>query len=155
MADEGIRIPKGGPSSRTQLNFCEFVKGIEGFDNDRAADCLGRLLDMHYDTIGVLKLATKHDLIEDVGLKPGDALRIVSAAKVAVQPPPSPPSSSLSSHMIRMIASPHHLPRAPEAHQRASVSPEPSARMKVSAEFVLRNSLIMKSESCRARAYRF
>lgn len=123
MADKGIRIPKGGPSSRTQLHFCEFVKGIEGFDNDRAADCLGRLLDTHYDTIGVLKLATKHDLIEDVGLKPGDALRIVSAAKVA--------------------------------GQRESVSPEPSARMKVSTEFVLRNSLIMKSESCRARAYRF
>lgn len=61
-----------------------FLKGIEGFDNSRAAECLGLLLDAHYNSIDVLKLATKQDLIEDAGLKPEDALQIVSAAKDAV-----------------------------------------------------------------------
>lgn len=64
-----------------------FLKGIEGFDNTRAAECLGRLLDAHYDTIGVLKVATKRDLIHHAGLRAGDALQIVSAARRAVAGP--------------------------------------------------------------------
>jgi hypothetical protein len=63
-----------------------FLDGIEGFDSIRAAECLSRLVDAGYDTIGVLKLAKKRDLIEDAGLKLGYALRIVSAAQKAVAP---------------------------------------------------------------------
>jgi hypothetical protein len=85
------QLPAQAPT-RTQNPMWAFLKGIEGFDETRAAECLGRLLDAHYDTIGVLKLATKQDLIDDVGLKAGDALRIVSAAKRAV-PRPSTPTS--------------------------------------------------------------
>jgi len=66
---------------RESLRMWEFVLGIEGFGVCRAADCLSKLLHAHYDTMSVLKLVTKRDLIEDAGLKPGDALRIVAAAK--------------------------------------------------------------------------
>lgn len=80
------QLPMQAPA-RAQNPLWAFLKGIEGFDNICAAECLARLLDAHYDTIGVLKLATKRDLIEDAGLKAGDALRIVSAAKRAVARP--------------------------------------------------------------------
>jgi len=61
-----------------------FLKGIEGFGNARAAECLGLLLDAQYDSISALKLATAQDLIEDVGLSPENALQIVYAAEDAV-----------------------------------------------------------------------
>jgi hypothetical protein len=61
-----------------------FLKGIESFDNARAAECLGLLLDAQYDSISALKLATTQDLIDDAGLTPEDALEIVCAAEDAV-----------------------------------------------------------------------
>lgn len=99
MADKSAlqmlqQLPAQAPT-RTQNPMWAFLKGIEGFDETRAAECLGRLLDAHYDTIGVLRLATKQDLIDDVGLKAGDALRIVSAAKRAVPRPKSALTAAL------------------------------------------------------------
>lgn len=58
-----------------------FLKEIEGFGNERASDCLVRLLNNHYYTIDDLKLATKQDLVNYAGIKPADALRIVAAAR--------------------------------------------------------------------------
>jgi hypothetical protein len=75
-----------------------FLDGIEGFDSIRAAECLSRLVDAGYDTIGVLKLAKKRDLIEDAGLKLGYALRIVSAAQKAVAPRHSTEHGAMSKH---------------------------------------------------------
>ena len=80
------QLPTQAPAP-VQNPMWAFLKGIEGFDDARAAECLGRLLDAHYDTIAVLKLATKQDLVEDAGLKAGDALRIVSAANEIVARP--------------------------------------------------------------------
>lgn len=74
------------PAARVRNSVWVFLKGIEGFDTERASECLVKLLDKHYDTIGVLKLATKRDLVEDAGILPGDALRIVAAAKHYVAP---------------------------------------------------------------------
>jgi hypothetical protein len=75
-----------------------FLDGIEGFDSIRAAECLSRLVDAGYDTIGVLKLAKKRDLIKDAGLKPGYALPIVSAAQKAVAPSHSTELGAMSKH---------------------------------------------------------
>jgi len=61
-----------------------FLKGIEGFNTTRAAECLGLLLDAQYASISDLKRATSQDLIEDAGLRPEDAVEIVYAAKDAV-----------------------------------------------------------------------
>nr|PNR46845.1 hypothetical protein PHYPA_013965 [Physcomitrium patens] len=58
-----------------------FLKGIEGFGYERASDCLVRLLNNHYYTIDDLKLATEQDLVNYAGIKAGDALQIVAAAK--------------------------------------------------------------------------
>ncbi|CAK9235921.1 unnamed protein product [Sphagnum jensenii] len=62
----------------------DFLKGIDGFDDQRAEICLARLIAMHYDDVNVLKLATKQDLVEDAGILPGDAVRIIAAAKGVV-----------------------------------------------------------------------
>jgi hypothetical protein len=72
------------PPARARNPVWVFLKGIEGFDAERASECLVRLLDKHYDTIEVL--ATKRDLVEDAGILPGDALRIVAAARHYVAP---------------------------------------------------------------------
>lgn len=78
---------KLGPAARLARNpVLVFLKGLEGFDTERASDCLVKLVNKHYDTIEVLKLATKSDLVEDAGILPGDALRIVAAAKEYVAP---------------------------------------------------------------------
>lgn len=74
------KLPEEAPA-RLRNPVWTFLRGIEGFDNLRASECLVKLLDKHYDTIAVLKLATKRDLVEDAGILPGDALRIVAAAK--------------------------------------------------------------------------
>lgn len=74
------------PPARVRNPVWVFLRGLEGFDTERASECLVKLLDKHYDTIGVLKLATKRDLVEDAGILPGDALRIVAAAKEYVAP---------------------------------------------------------------------
>lgn len=58
-----------------------FLKGIQGFDTTRAAECLGLLLDAQYVSINDLKEATAQDLIVDARLRPEDALEIVYAAK--------------------------------------------------------------------------
>lgn len=60
-----------------------FLRSIDGFDTVRAAKCLGMLLDAEYGTVSGLKLATTQDLVEVVGLKHEDALRIVHAARNA------------------------------------------------------------------------
>lgn len=74
------------PTSRARNPVWVFLRGIEGFNTERASECLVKLLDKHYDTVGVLKLATKQDLVEDAGVLPGDALRIVAAAREYVAP---------------------------------------------------------------------
>lgn len=61
-----------------------FLKGIEGFDNARAAECLGLLLDAQYKSISDLKHATTQELMQEAGLRPEDALEIMYAAEDAV-----------------------------------------------------------------------
>lgn len=57
-----------------------FLKEVEGLDDTRARQYLEQLLEKRYDTVDVLKLATRQDLVEDANIIPGDALRIIAAA---------------------------------------------------------------------------
>ena len=89
------KLPEEAPA-RLRNPVWTFLREIEGFDNLRASECLVKLLDKHYDTIAVLKLATKRDLVEDAGILPGDALRIVAAAKSYVTPRDADPNPGTS-----------------------------------------------------------
>lgn len=75
-----MRLPREVTSSRPAVRkpIWVFLKGIQGFDDARAAECLSLLLDAQFDSLSILKLATTQDLIEDAGLRPEDALDIVS-----------------------------------------------------------------------------
>lgn len=74
------RLPERTPTPVRNPTWV-FLKGIQGFGNERASDCLVRLLNNHYYTIDDLKLANRQDLVNYAGIQPGDALRIVAAAR--------------------------------------------------------------------------
>jgi hypothetical protein len=61
-----------------------FLKEVEEVEEKRARYYLEQLLEKRYDTVDVLALATKQDLVEDANVVPGDALRIIAAAKEVV-----------------------------------------------------------------------
>ncbi|KAG0592691.1 hypothetical protein KC19_1G273300 [Ceratodon purpureus] len=122
------------PPARVRNPVWVFLKGIEGFDTKRASECLVKLLDKHYDTIGVLKLATKRDLVEDAGVLPGDALRIVAAAKHYVAPQnsdhsagfgvsePAPQNDASKPGGVVVPSKAHHV-QSVEHHQHAYRTP--------------------------------